>query len=183
MVADSLITARVTSELKERFAAVARYQALSESALLKRLVEAALVAVSAVKPEVPHAVEPVPIDGKISVRLRTDDLLQLRDRAKARVMPTSTYVSFLIRSHLRELAPLPTAELDALKRSVAEISAIGRSLNQIARAVSQDERPNGASKADLQALLRALNGLRVHIKALINANLASWDRGYEKANH
>ena len=52
MVADSLITARVTSEMKERFAAAARYQALSESALLKRLVEAALLTVSAVKPEV-----------------------------------------------------------------------------------------------------------------------------------
>src|SRR5580693_9097443 len=102
MVADSLITARVTSDMKERFAALARYQALSESALLKRLVEAALVAVSAVEPEVPpNIVEPVPIDGRISVRLRTDDLRTLRDRAKARMMPTSTYVSLLIRSHLR----------------------------------------------------------------------------------
>lgn len=183
MVADSLITARVTSELKERFAALARYQALSESVLLKRLVEAALVAVSAVNPEVQDAVEPVPIDGKISVRLRTDDLLQLRDRAKARVMPTSTYVSFLIRSHLRALAPLPTAELDALKRSVAEVSAIGRNLNQIAHALNKGERPNGASKADLYALLRALDGMRVHIKALINANLASWGRGHEETNH
>jgi hypothetical protein len=26
-------------------------------------------------------------------------------------------------------------------------------------------------------------GLRVHIKALINVNLASWWSGYEKANH
>ena len=97
-----------------------------------------------------EAVEPVPIDGKISVRLRTDDLLLLRERAKARAMPTSTYVSLLIRSHLRALTPLPTAELDALKRSVAEISAIGRNLNQIARAVNQGERPSGASKADLR---------------------------------
>ncbi len=183
MVADSLITARVTSEMKERFAALARYQALSESALLKRLVEAALVAVSAMKPEVPHVVESVPVDGKISVRLRADDLWTLRDRATARAMPTSTYVSLLIRSHLRALAPLPTAELDALKRSVAEISAIGRNLNQIARAVNQGEQPNGPSKADLQALLRALEGLRVHVKGLINANLMSWQTGHEKANH
>ena len=183
MVADSLITARVTSEMKERFAAVARYQALSESALLKRLVEAALLTVTAVQPQVTEAVEPVPVGGKISVRLRADDLLLLRERAKARAMPTSTYVSLLIRSHLRALTPLPTAELVALKRSVAEISAIGRTLNQIARAVNQGERSNGASRADLQALLRALNGLRVHIKALINANLTSWRTGYEKANH
>jgi hypothetical protein len=184
MVADSLITARVTSEMKERFAAVARYQALSESALLKRLVEAALVAVTAVKPQVTQAVEPVPVGGKISVRLRSDDLLVLRERAKARAMPTSTYVSLLIRSHLRSVTPLPTAELNVLKRSVAEISAVGRNLNQIARAVNQGEgSSNGSSKADLQALLRALNGMRVHIKSLINSNLESWRSGDEKANH
>jgi hypothetical protein len=183
MVADSLITARVTSELKERFAAVARYQALSESTLLKRLVEAALLTAAAVRPQVPESVEPVAVGGKISVRLRTDDLLLLRERAKARAMPTSTYVSLLIRSHLRSVTPLPTAELVVLKRSVAEISAIGRNLDQIARAVNQGEGSNGASKADLQALLRALNGMRVHIKSLINSNLESWRSGDEKANH
>ncbi len=169
--------------MKERFTAAARYQALSESALLKRLVEAALLTLTAVEPQVTEGVERVPIGGKISVRLRADDFLLLRERAKARTMPTSTYVSLLVRSHLRALTPLPTAELVVLKRSVAEISAIGRSLNQIARAVSQGERSNGAIRADLQALLRALNGLRDHIKALINANLTSWRTGYEKANH
>ena len=141
------------------------------------------MAVTAVKPQVTQAVEPVPVGGKISVRLRNDDLLLLRERAKARAMPTSTYVSLLIRSHLRSVTPLPTAELDVLKRSVAEISAIGRNLNQIARAVNHGEGPNGASKADLQALLRALNGMRVHIKSLINSNLESWRSGDEKANH
>ena len=184
MVADSLITARVTSEMKERFAAAARGQALSESALLKRLVDAALLTATTPQPAVTETVESVPIDGKITVRLRTDDLLLLRERAKARVMPTSTYVSFLIRSHLRALTPLPTAELDALKRSVAEVGAIGRNLNQIARAVNQGEPPGGGpSRADLRALIRALDALRVHIKALINGNLASWGRGYEETNH
>jgi hypothetical protein len=183
MVADSLITARVTSEMKERFAAAARCQALSESALLKRLVDAAMLTTTTPQPTVTETVEPVPIDGKITVRLRTDDLLLLRERAKARVMATSTYVSFLIRSHLRALTPLPTAELDTLKRSVAELSAIGRNLNQIARAVNLGEPPSGPSRADLRALLRALDAMRIHIKALINANLASWGRGHEKANH
>jgi len=183
MIADSLITARVTSEMKERFRTVACYQGLSESTLLKRLVEAALLTAAAVRPQVPESIEPVAVGGKISVRLRTDDLLLLRERAKARAMPTSTYMSLLLRSHLRSVTPLPTAELDVLKRSVAEISAIGRNLNQIARAVNQGEGPTVASKADLQALLRALNGMRVHIKSLINSNLESWRSGYEKANH
>ena len=73
----------------------------------------------------------------------------------------------------RGLHPLPAAELAELKRSVAEISAIGRSLNQIASAVNQGEPPGGPSKADLQSLLRALNGRRVHFKALINTKLES----------
>ncbi len=40
-------------------------------------------------------------------------------------MPTATYVSVLVRAHLRDLAPLPKAELMAFKRSVAELGAYG----------------------------------------------------------
>jgi hypothetical protein len=173
----------VTRDTKARFAALARTQGITESALLKRFVDAALVPITPSKPQSPGAVEPVIAAGRLSIRLRSDDLLLLRERAQAREMPTSTYVSLLVRSHLHLLTPLPTAELVVLKRSVAEISAIGRNLNQIARAFNQDERSDGASKADLYALLRALTGLRVHIKTLINANLASWQSGNEKTNY
>jgi Bacterial mobilisation protein (MobC) len=170
-------------DTKAQFAALAHHQGVSESALLKRLVVASLAPTTVVKPQAPDVVEPVSATGRLSIRLRSDDLLILRERAKAREMPTSTYVSLLIRSHLRALAPLPTPELHALKRSVAEIGAIGRNLNQIARAVNQGEPPGGPSKADLHALLRALDGLRLRVKALINTNLESWRSGYEKANH
>ncbi len=173
----------VTRGTKERFAALAYHQGVSESAFLRRLVDASLVPTTTVKPQSPDIVEPVSATGRLSIRLRSDDLLLLRERARAREMPTSTYVSLLIRSHLRAMTPLPTAELGALKRSVAEVGAIGRNLNQIARAVNQGDPPSGPSKADLQALLRALNGLRVHVKSLINANLASWRSGYEQENH
>jgi hypothetical protein len=173
----------VTRDTKARFAAIAHEQGITASALLKRLVDASLVPTTAVQAPSPESVEPVVASGRLSIRLRSDDLLLLRERAKAREMPTSTYVSPLIRSHLHLLAPLPTAELVVLKRSVAEISAIGRNLNQIARAFNQGEPSDAASKADLRALLRALTGLRVHVKALINANLVSWRSGYEKTNH
>jgi hypothetical protein len=173
----------VPRDTKVQFAAVAHQQGVSESALLKRLVVASLAPTTVVKPQAPDAVEPASATGRLSIRLRSDDLLLLRERATAREMPTSTYVSLLIRSHLRALAPLPTPELLALKRSVAEIGAIGRNLNQIAHAVNQGEPPSGPSRADLRALLRALEALRVHVKALINTNLESWRSGYEKANH
>lgn len=102
------------------------------------------------------------------------------ERASARELPTSTYVSLLVRVHLRAQVPLPTAELAALKRSVAEVGALGRNINQIARAVNQQQWPGAPNRFDLRAILRALEGLRDHFKAVICANLASWDAGYKK---
>src|ERR1700704_4399127 len=182
MTANPYIAARVTFDTKERFADLARRQGLSESALLKRLVVAALVLTDSSRPGDPGVVQPVAATGKISVRLRSDDLLLLRERAQTRQIPTATCVSFLIRSHLRRLAPLPTQEITALKRSIAEVGAIGRNLNQIAYSLNRGEQPSGPTKADLQALLRALYGLRDHTKALIRTNLESWEAGHAKAS-
>jgi hypothetical protein len=69
-------------------------------------------------------------------------------------------------------------ELAALKKSVAEIGAIGRNINQIARAVNQQQWPSGPDAAVLAQMSRLLEGTRAQIKALINANLASWDSGH-----
>ena len=182
MVASTLIAARVDADTKGRFVAVARQQGLSESALLKRLVDTVLLGTGATTTPTTESVDPVARGGKISARLRLDDLVLLRERAKARALPTGTYVSLLIRSHLRNLAPLPTTELMALRRSIAEVGAIGRNLNQIARALNQGEQSNGPSRSELQALLRALTGLRDYTKDLINVNLASWEAGYAKTD-
>jgi Bacterial mobilisation protein (MobC) len=183
MVADSLIATRVTADMKQGFAAIAHQQRLSESTLLRRLIQASLVSAGAIPTRVPEPIEPIANGIRVSVRLRPDDLLLLRERARAREMPTSTYVSLLIRAHLRNLTPLPTAELPALKGSVAELGAIGRNLNQIARSPNQSHAHFPPGLADLRAILKALWGLRNHTKALIAANLHSWKIGYEKAPH
>jgi hypothetical protein len=165
---------------KTRFRVIAKARGMSESALLRQLVESTLGTIDTTDTSAPEPFLPVASSGRISVRLRTDDLLFLRERASARELPTSTYVSLLVRSHLRSQAPLPTAELEALKRSVAEVGALGRNINQIARAVNQQQWPAGPNRSDLLAILRALEGLRDHFKAVIIANLASWEAGYNK---
>jgi hypothetical protein len=58
------------------------------------------------------------------------------------------------------------------------IGAIGRNLNQIARAVNQQQWPAGPDAAALSEVIRLLAVTRAQIKALINANLASWDSGH-----
>jgi hypothetical protein len=183
MSAHAYIAARVPSDTKAKFAVVARHYGVSESVLLRRLVENALVTAVAVNTLQPEPVEPVAVSGKISVRLRTDDLLLLRERAKARQMPTATYVSLLVRSHLRNLPPLPTQELEVLQRSIAEVGAVGRNLNQIARSLNRGEDPAGPTKEDLQVLVRVLSAFRDQIKSLVAANVTSWELGYEEASH
>lgn len=177
------LTTWVTRESKVRFAELARAQGISESALLRRVVESTIAAVGGSAPPPIVPVNPVPGHGRISVRLRGDDLLLLRERAQAREMPTSTYVSLLVRSHLRALTPLPTVEVKALKCLVAELSAIGRNINQIARAVNNQQWPGGPTLQNLKSIMRALWITRDYTRDLIKANLASWDAGYEKTGH
>ncbi|OYV42638.1 MAG: hypothetical protein B7X10_06580, partial [Burkholderiales bacterium 21-58-4] len=99
-------------------------------------------------------------------------------RAAARGMPPATYVSVLMRAHLRSLAPLPKEELLALKRVVSELGSIGRNLNQIARTANRGGPVTGPGRDDLRAILRACEGVRDHVRALLTANLRSWEQGY-----
>ena len=80
----------------------------------------------------------------------------------------------LVRAHLRGLSPLPKDELMALRRSVAELGALGRNLNQIACAVNQGERAALPGPGDVVAMLRIAEGLRDHFKGLLKANERSW---------
>src|ERR1700730_15200638 len=87
----------VTKETKDRFAAVARHQGLSDSALLKRLVELMLQSARAADLA---RIEPagwMARDARVTVRLRVGDQMLLRERAAARGMPAATFLAVLAR--------------------------------------------------------------------------------------
>ena len=166
----------VARDTKERFTAVARHQGLSDSALLKRMVE--LMLHTAGGGETTAATARAGRDTRLTVRLHPTDQALLRERAAARGMPAATYVSVLTRAHLRALTPLPKEELLALKRTVSELGSIGRNLNQIAHAANRGERVTGPNREDLRAILKVCEGLRDHVKTLLFANLKSWEQGH-----
>lgn len=113
----------------------------------------------------------------VFVRLRNEDRLLLDARAVARGMRPATYASVLLRSHLRKLTPLPKDELLALKRSIGELAAIGRNINQIARAVNEGGKAPGSAREEFRAMLKICEALRDNTKALIQANVTSWETG------
>src|SRR5208283_1907697 len=161
------LTTWVTRETKDRFAAVARHQGLSDSAMLKRLVDLMLQGASAAEVGTPGGAERASRDSRLTVRIRRDDQMLLHERAAARGMAAATYVSVLTRSHLRSLTPLPKEELLALKRTVSELGNIGRNLNQIARAVNQGERGAGPGREEVRVMLKVCEGVRDHVKSLL----------------
>ena len=93
-------------------------------------------------------------------------------------MAAATYVSVLVGVHLRTLSPLPRAELMALKHSAAELGAIGRNINQLARYANQTTDISGLTRQQLMLILKACEALRDHTNNLIKANARSWEVGH-----
>lgn len=178
VTAARFIVARVSSETKARLRALAERQQLSESALLRRLVDLVLLkaGISPIITETPTRARPLRT-ARLMIRLRTDDQILLGERAAARGMAPATYVSVLMRAHLRSLAPLPKEELLALKRTIGELGSIGRNLNQIAHAANQGQLVTSPGRNDLEAMLRVCVALRDGVKGLLKANLKSWEQG------
>jgi hypothetical protein len=166
-------------ESRQRFAAIANHEGMSESALLRRMI---LLMLQSTKPQ-PESAMRLSVgstrDTRITLRLRIDDQHLLRERASARGMPAATYVSVLVRAHLRALAPLPKEELRTLRRTVSELGHIGRNLNQIARAANQSQKVSAPQQDDLRAIFKLCAGLRDHVKSLLKANIASWEIGHD----
>ena len=182
MNADQFIAARVSSVTKAQLRLLADRQQLSESALLKRLVEMTIHSAGDLRPNTAGPAGKGARAARLYVRLRPDDRLLLAERAAARGMPGATYVSVLVRAHLRSLTPIPRDELLALKRSVAELSALGRNLNQIARLTNQGGRAPAPGREHTSAMLRICEALRDNFKALLKVNAASWEQGYGEPN-
>jgi hypothetical protein len=187
-----VIKARVTEQIKNEVARMAAREMLSESAWLKCLIVQQMQADQGAVaiPVVPRHIEAARhhavhrsgrCDRPVLIRLRPEDRLLLDARAEARGMPAATYIAVLTRSHLRQMAPLPKDELLALKHSIAELAAIGRNLNQIARAVNEGGRLPG-SAPEFRAMLKICEALRDNTRALLKTNLASWQSGYGQSS-
>ena len=192
MGATEVLRTRITPETKARVAAVTRARLLTESIWLRQLILRELQAIDAEDPPPRHRDAPVAaVRGRCSKRrtpgpglymgLSPEDRLLLHERAAARGMASATYVSVLVRSHLRSLAPLPKEELITLKRAVSELGAVGRNLNQIARAANQAACVRGVGHDEFRAIVKICEALRDHTKNLIKANAASWVSGHAES--
>jgi hypothetical protein len=195
MACTEFLKARVSPEIKFRVKAVADRELISEATWLKRLVlreiracdadqggESETYRAEGNRRPVRAAHGPSGCGKPMLVRLRIEDRLLLDARAEARGMPPATYASVLLRSHMRQLTPLPKEELLTLKRSIALLASIGRNINQIAKAANQGGRIADSAGAEFRAMLKICVALRDNTKALLKANETSWVTGNAEAD-
>ncbi len=177
MAAEAFIQCRVPQATKAALRAAAERQQLTESALLKRMLELVLHSVAAEGIGDATAADRPARQSRLYVRLTAGDRQLLQARSAARCLAPATYVSILLRSHLRALTPLPEAELRAVRQATRELAAIGRNLNQIAQSTRQGRPDAGVSPQELLRLLKACEALRDYVRSYIRTNLSSWGAG------
>ena len=178
MSADQFIAARVSSETKTRLRVLAQRQQLSESALLKRLVDLVLNSVTDVVPASAPSADRAIRRTRLYVRLTTHDRQLIEERAVARCLRPATYASNVLRAHLSGVSPVPDAELRALRQVTRELAAIGRNLNQIAHVLNQGQPATGPNMQTLQRILEACVATHGYVRGYIAKNLQSWESGH-----
>jgi len=181
----AVISLRLPSEAKARFAALAARHQLSESSLLAQLVDEVLKANSPVVCEsgVQRVERDSTVDGvaedRVTLRLRHGDRTLAAGRAGARGMKTGSYLAMLIHNHVRGSAVLPPNELDLIKATGAQLAALGRQLRMLGMPNSLTE-PVASDLRDAIALARReIEAAREATAAVVRRNLASWETGSE----
>ena len=108
MTDHALIAARVTLETKDRVRRLAQREGITESALVKQLLDVVLRGSGLEDPTVAPP-DKVNRQGRLYVRMELQDLRLLRERSKA---------PLALRSHLRGGTPLPKMEYIALRQAI-----------------------------------------------------------------
>lgn len=178
-----VISARVSSETKARFAALAARHQLSESSLLAKMAHEVIRAHGPIAPasHIPctTGVSAARRDAsdRITLRLRPGDRLSVARRALARDMKTGTYLALLIHNHVHAAAVLPPDELLQIKAVAAQLAALGRQL----RVFGMTNPPEGSTGSELHETLallrREVESAREATAAVVRRNLLSWEAG------
>jgi hypothetical protein len=182
-----VISTRLPSDTRARFAALAARHQLSASDLLAKVVDEVLKTNGAI---------PLGSDGQrsagdsesgfgaadrisIKLRLRPGDRMLAAKRAGAREMKTSSYLTMLVHNHVRGSAVLPPKELDQLRVTCAQLAALGRQLRRFGMPNTLAE-PMASDLGDAIALARReVEVAREATAAVVRRNLISWETGIE----
>lgn len=154
-----LIAAQCSESTKARFRALAEREGLSESALLRKMVDQVLAG-----NERPSDLERFGgirrgYTGQLRLRLRRKEVTAIRDLAKPAGQSAQGWVVAQLRHRLEGAVPFAKEELDAMHDAVREIGRVGRNLNTITRHLVRTGQFL-AEELELGALSKAVERIR-----------------------
>jgi hypothetical protein len=171
------LTTRVEPDLKSRFRSAAKARMLSESDYLRALALGAIGEPGAKEQPAAPAGQTATID-RITVRIPSFLMDAAKRRARKQGMAPSRWIAALVQSNLTADPVMTGAELAVLQASARELAAIGRNLNQIAKAINAKIPDDKAMPAEmLTALGAAIKENRAAIRALVRASQGVWEAG------
>ena len=114
--------------------------------------------------------------GKITIRLTESERVSLLDRAsKEGYRNPTSWTAAVVRAALHQEPVLTDAEVAALRQSNRELSAMGRNLNQVARALNIEFRDS--DKLKLEGIEQMAEKIEQHkdlVAGLLNRNMNRW---------
>lgn len=169
-----VLKARIDAATHTRFMALAQSQGLSDSELLRQAVHQLLGlpdAAPATRLVEPDDAQP----SRVTVRLPRYLLTAARARAKSKGMALSRWLAALTQSHLATQPVLTEDELAAVEGATRELAAIGRNINQVARALNEAHFQTERVKLErLAELSECIHSTRSEIRALVRASRNTW---------
>ena len=172
MKARRQLTTWVDPDTHQRFSAAAAERSLSLARLLGELVDDSID----LDVDLPtRAAARETRRQRLSIRLQPGDIAIVSRRAAGRRMKPATYIAALVRAHLVVDPPLPSKEFAALERLTAELSAVGRNVNQVTRAVNSGLPVPAGTAALIGRSIELIEAVREATKAYLRAAAASWE--------
>ncbi|MGZ5009434.1 MAG: plasmid mobilization relaxosome protein MobC [Methylobacter sp.] len=164
----------VDDDAKAGFRNKAKALRLSESELLRAVILAVID-----QNTIPD--HPIELDAenaecdRMTIRMPRFLKEAIKERAKPKGMVPSRWVTALIQSNLTGQPVMTDAELIALRTSNRELAALGRNINQIARALNRDSYEKEQIRLDrLADLDAAIDKNKKAVRALIRASQNTW---------
>jgi predicted DNA binding CopG/RHH family protein len=169
-----IVKARVDHATRAQIAAHALSRGVSESELLRQALRRELDGDP--RPAQPAAPERDETStARITVRIPSFVADAAKMRAQAAGMAPSRWIANLVQSNVARHPVLADCELQSLEATTRELAALGRNINQIARALNQAhfeaERIRLDRLADLAALIATI---REEIRSLVRASRNVW---------
>lgn len=176
-----VVRARLKPELHKRFEALRLAEGLSESELLQRAVQNELEGSGRPARSAPAHIAKLPAAGegvettRLTVRLPAFVREAAAKRAAARSLRVTPWVAALVQSHVAATPVLTEAELQVVEASNRELAAIGRNINQIARALNEAHFETERVRLDrLAELSEKIESTREAIRGLVRASRNAW---------